>query len=231
MSKQNLQNVIYQDDGIILNGLITSNQNKNFPGVLILPAWYGIDEEAKQAAINLQQQGYTAFIADIYGTERIPTTPEEASKASKGYKQNFELYQRRIVLAINELIKAGANHSRIAVIGFCFGGTGALEAARGKLPVTGVVCIHGDLYKNPNRKNNKIRSQILIIHPANDHTVSKDAFEKIQHEMEESQADWQIISCGNSKHTFTNPSSPDFNETMANRTWMQIILFLDEILK
>ena len=50
---QNLKKVSYQDGAQKLNGLVTSNAGKKLPGVLILPAWKGIDEEAKTAAKNL----------------------------------------------------------------------------------------------------------------------------------------------------------------------------------
>ena len=59
---QKLKPVNYQDGNQKLSGLITSNAGKNLPGVLILPAWKGIDNEAKTAALELEKQGYIAFI-------------------------------------------------------------------------------------------------------------------------------------------------------------------------
>lgn len=62
---QQLKPVSYQDGKQKLNGLVTSNNGKKLPGVLILPAWKGIDNEAKTAALDLEKEGYIAFIADI----------------------------------------------------------------------------------------------------------------------------------------------------------------------
>ena len=64
---QNLKQVAYKDGLQKLNGLVTDNTTKKSPGVLILPAWKGADNEAKQAAIDLAKEGYIAFVADIYG--------------------------------------------------------------------------------------------------------------------------------------------------------------------
>ncbi|WP_313717092.1 dienelactone hydrolase family protein, partial [Kaistella carnis] len=136
---QTLKKVSYQDGAQKLSGLVTSNAGKKLPGVLILPAWKGIDDEARNAALDLEKQGYIAFIADIYGEGNLPTDYASAGKAAGYYKQNYEAYQKRISLALEELKKSGANPEKIAVIGYCFGGSGALEAARGKLPVVGVV--------------------------------------------------------------------------------------------
>ncbi|WP_335964742.1 dienelactone hydrolase family protein [Galbibacter sp. PAP.153] len=223
--------ISYQCQDDKLNGFITSNKGQDLPAILILPAWLGIDDEAKNAALNLQAEGYMAFIADIYGEGNIPEDSEEASKTSKWYKQHFEHYQKRISVALTELIKAGANPHKIAVMGYCFGGTGALEAARGKLPVVGIICIHGSLYKDPRRNNDAFDAKVLIQHPADDHTVTKEDYENSILEMKESNADWQLITYGNSKHTFTNPKSSDYNKVMANRAWEHALQFLAEILK
>ena len=64
---QKLKSVAYQDGTQKLNGVVTSNAGKKLPGVLILPAWKGIDDEAKNSATELEKQGYVIFIADIYG--------------------------------------------------------------------------------------------------------------------------------------------------------------------
>ena len=228
---QKLNNVSYQDGTQKLNGLVTSNAGKKLPGALILPAWKGIDEEAKMAAAELEKQGYIAFIADIYGEGNIPTDNASAGKAAGYYKQNFEAYQKRISLALDQLKKSGANPEKIAVIGYCFGGSGALETARANMPVAGVVSIHGGLGKDAARPNQMLSTKILVEHPANDESVSAADYTQLVNEMEDGKADWQIITYANSKHTFTNPESKDYNPVMAMRAWNHTLMFLKEILK
>ena len=226
---QNLKPIVYQDGTQKLNGLITENTDTKKPGVLILPAWKGIDNEAQTAALELEKQGYIAMIADIYGEGNIPNDNAEAAKLSSHYKTDFAAYQNRISLALDELKKV-ANPEKIAVIGYCFGGTGALETARANFPVQGVVSIHGGLGKG-NRPDGKLSTKILIVHPADDASVSKEDIENVQKEMNNANADWQMIYYAHSKHTFTNPESSDYNETMAKRSWQHVLMFLDEILK
>lgn len=228
---QTLKKVSYQDGAQKLSGLVTSNAGKKLPGVLILPAWKGIDDEARNAALDLEKQGYIAFIADIYGEGNIPTDNASAAKVAGYYKQDFKAYQKRISLALEQLKKSGANPEKIAVIGYCFGGSGALEAARGKLPVVGVVSIHGGLSKDPARMNEPLSAKILVEHPADDASVKPEDYAQLVKEMNDGKADWQIITYSNSKHTFTNPESKDYNAVMAKRAWNHTLLFLKEILK
>ena len=229
VSAQQLKPVIYTDGNQKLNGLVTSNTGKKLQGVLILPAWKGIDQEAKQAALDLEKEGYIAFIADIYGEGNVPTDNAAAAKIASQYKQDYQAYQKRIGLALEQLKKAGAD--KIAVIGYCFGGTGALEAARAQFPVVGVISIHGGLGKDASRPNGSLPTKILIEHPAEDQSVPQEMVNDLIKEMNEGKADWQIYTYAYSKHTFTNPESKDYNPTMAKRAWQHTLMFLDEVLK
>ena len=147
------------------------------------------------------------------------------------YKQNYEAYQKRIALALEQLKKNGANPDKIAVIGYCFGGTGALEVARGKMPVSGIVSIHGGIGKDAARKNEAISTKMLIENGADDESITPENYNSLVTEMKEGKADWQIITYANSKHTFTNPESPDYNAVMSKRAWNHTMMFLKEILK
>lgn len=229
-SSAGLLPVSYSDQDESFSGLITPNYQSKLPGVMILPAWMGIDEEAKTVALNLQAQGYIAFVADIYGAHQQPKSVEQAASYSNAIKKNYKDYQHRISLALHKLIQVGVAPDQIAIIGYCFGGTGALEAFRGQLEVRAVVCIHGGLYKDPSRRTELSSTKVLIQHPAEDNTVLKEDLEKLIVEMEQSHADWQLITYGNSKHTFTNPLSADYDKTMADRAWKHLLLFLEEVL-
>ncbi|MEJ2881308.1 dienelactone hydrolase family protein [Pedobacter sp. GR22-6] len=230
-SAQNLKTVDYSDGAQKLKGLVTANSGKKLPGVLILPAWKGADEEAKTAALDLEKQGYIAFVADIYGEGNSPADNASASKLAGQYKQDYKAYQHRIALALEQLKKAGALPEKLAVIGYCFGGTGALETARAGLPVQGVVCIHGGLAKAADRPNGPLPTKILVEHPADDAGVKPEDLTALVAEMNEAKADWQILTYAHSKHTFTDPKSADYNPVMAKRAWQHTLLFLKEVLK
>ena len=229
LTAQDLKPVAYTDGPQKLNGLVTDNAGTKRPGVLILPAWMGIDDEARTAARELAGQGYIAFIADIYGEGNIPTDFNSARQAATHYKTDFAAYQHRIALALEQLKQAGADPDRIAVIGYCFGGTGALEAARAQLPVKGVVSIHGGLGKGE-RPNGPISTSVLIQHPEADASVSAADLASITAELNAAKADWQMITYAHCGHTFTNPAGKDYNKRMADRAWQHLLVFLQEVL-
>lgn len=222
-----LQQVQYKDGKQILNGYFVSS-SKSKKGIIILPAWKGVDREAKEAALNLQKEGYMSFIADIYGEGNYPKSNEDATKSSSYYKNNFKEYQNRIKLALDQFIKLGADANNIVIIGYCFGGTGALEAARGLLPAKAIVSIHGGLKKE--RPNSPIQTKVLVLHGAEDASVKEEDVEGLRQELKQANADWQLIYYANSKHTWTDPESKDYNEVMAKRMWQHLLLFLRDVI-
>jgi len=235
-----LKPVKYNDDKQILNGFKIAPQVKSNlkPGILILPAWKGIDKLSKDTAERLSKMGYYAFISDIYGEGNYPKDNNEAGNNAGFYKKNHEAYQKRIALALKQLILAGANPNNIVVIGYCFGGTGALEAARGHLNVKGVVSFHGGLSKDEFRPTEPITQKVLICHGADDPFVPTEEILSFQKEMRDSKSDWQMIYYANAVHSFTNPESGNdnskgaaYNEIASNRSWIHFKTFLNEVLK
>ena len=239
LTKAQLKPVSYSDGTQKLNGygIQAKTPTKNKPGILILPAWKGIDLHSKEVAQQLADLNYTAFIADIYGEGNYPTNTQEAGKQAGFYKSNFLDYQRRIQLALDQLVKLGANPDQIVVIGYCFGGTGALEAARANMNVKGVVSFHGGLEKDVTRFVNPIRPKVLVLHGADDPYVSQQSITDFQNEMRNAKADWQMIYYADAVHAFTEISAGNdkskgaaYNEKANMRSWEHMKLFLTEIL-
>ncbi|MBF2709035.1 dienelactone hydrolase family protein [Flavobacterium soyangense] len=235
-----LKPVKYKDGVQVLNGFgiqpKTKSQQK--PGILILPAWRGIDKLSKNTAENLSKLGYYAFVADIYGEGNYPKDNTEAGKIAGYYKTNFTEYQKRISLALEQLILSGANADNIVVIGYCFGGTGVLEVARSNMNVKGVVSFHGGLGRDAKRTIEPIKAKVLVCHGADDPYESKEEIAAFQQEMRDTKADWQMIYYANAVHAFTNPESGNdnskgaaYNEIAAKRSWEHMKLFLNEVLK
>lgn len=234
-----LKDIPYSDGTQKLNGFsgIPKTALEDKPGILILPAWMGIDAHAKESATQLMGLGYHTFIADIYGEGNKPNNPKEAGQQAGFYKKNVSDYQRRIQLALNELVKQGANPDKIVVIGYCFGGTGVLEAARANFKIKGAVSFHGGLGKDMTRPNGPIHARVLVLHGADDPFVSQEEIEQFQNEMRAANADWEMIYYANAVHSFTNINSGNdnskgaaYNEKAAKRSWIAMLEFLKQVL-
>lgn len=233
-----LKPVAYAEGAQKLNGFaaIPSKPLKQKPGILILPAWLGINDHCKEVAGKLSKLGYHAFIADIYGEGNYPAGPQDAGKLAGHYKSDYQAYQKRIKAALDQLIKSGADANNIVVIGYCFGGTGALEAARAGMNVKGVVTFHGGLGKDSSRKNETIKSKVLVLHGADDPYVPQKDVEAFQKEMNDGKADWQMIYYSNAVHAFTekeagndNSKGAAYNEKADKRSWSHFMVFLTEL--
>lgn len=234
-----LKPISYHDSNQKLNGFVISPSKSlaNKPGILILPAWMGIDDHAKEVAQNLANSGYHAFIADIYGEGNYPTNSKEAGQQAGFYKNNVTDYHRRIQLALEQLVKNGANKDNIVVIGYCFGGTGAIEAARAGMNVKGVVSFHGGLGKASDRITSEIKTKVLVLHGADDPFVPEKEVLAFQQEMKESKADWQMIYYSGAVHSFTNKKAGNdnsrgaaYNESADKRSFEHFLSFLKEVL-
>lgn len=240
ISNAQLKTVSYSDGNQKLNGfgVTPEKKSKNNPGILILPAWKGIDDHSKESAEKLSKLGYCTFVADIYGEGNYPKDAKEAGEKSGFYKKNYENYQHRIKLALDQLVKSGANPDHIVIIDYCFGGTGALEAVRGNLNVKGAVSFHGGLRKDISRANSAIKAKVLILHGADDSFVSQADIDAFQNEMRDGKADWQMIYYADAVHAFTEKSAGNdkskgaaYNENADKRSWQHLLLFLQEVLQ
>jgi dienelactone hydrolase len=239
LSYAQLKPVSYQDGSQKLKGfsIAPAGGKKKGAGILILPAWMGIDKHSRKVAGELSQLGYHAFIADIYGEGNYPADMKTAGAKSGYFKKNIAEYHQRINLALQELIKSGADASRIIVIGYCFGGTGALEAARENFPVKAVVSFHGGLDRDSTRMINPVKPKVLVLHGADDPYAPVPVILAFQKEMRTAKADWQMIYYANAVHSFTeveagndNSKGAAYNEPADKRSWKHMLMFLDEVL-
>ena len=235
-----LAQVDYTDGNQKLSGFYAKPKKaiKNNPGILILPAWMGIDDHhSKEIAKDLAKLGYKAFIADVYGVGNKPTSTSEAGKNTGHYKKNISEYQRRIQLALEQLVKNGANADDIAVIGYCFGGTGAIEAARSNMKVKGVVSFHGGLSRDESRTIETINPKVLVLHGADDNYVPETEVKAFQNEMRTAKADWQMNYYADAVHAYTEKGAGNdkskgvaYNENAAKRSWKAMLQFFKEVL-
>ena len=232
------ENVTYMDGTMPLTGYVIKPDSSAAkpPGVLVLPAWKGVDAHSKNSADQLGKMGYVALVADIYGTGGKALDMQQARKLSGYYKTHYQEYQKRIKLALDELVRQGADGNKLAVIGYCFGGTGALEAARANLPVLGVVSFHGGLEKDAARPNGAIAPKVLILHGADDPHVSAESIAACMDELRAGNADWQMIWYADAVHSFSDPNAGSdksrgaaYHPIAAQRSWEHMKLFLKEL--
>lgn len=233
------QSLEYKDGATTLEGFVASPEGAlKVPGIIVVHDWKGPGDFSKQRARQLAELGYIAFEADIYGKGIRPSTPEEAGKNAGIYKGDPVKFRSRMNAALKKLKSLrGVDPEKIAVLGFCFGGTGALELARTGARIKGAISFHGGLAtKAPLKKAGVLNAKILVLHGADDPNVPPEEVAQFENEMRTANADWQLVSYGGAVHSFTNPAAGNdpqkgaaYNATADKRSFEAMKTFLAEI--
>jgi dienelactone hydrolase len=233
--------VDYKDGDLSFEGYIASDENlsSHRPGVLVVHDWMGVSAETRRRCDMLAGLGYVAFAADIYGKGVRPSTPEEAGRLAGLYKGDRALFRKRLALAQAQLKKdVRVDGSKVAAIGYCFGGTGVLELARSGADVKGVVSFHGGLDSLPPEDGKAIRCKVLALHGADDPFVPASQVAAFQDEMRKAGVDWQMVYYGGAVHAFSNPGAGSdprrgaaYDAKADARSWTAMREFLQELFK
>jgi dienelactone hydrolase len=205
--------VEYKQDDTVLEGYVAWDDavTGKAPGVVVVHEWMGLGDAMKRRAEQLAGLGYVAFAADIYGKGvRAKTVEEAAALATKYRAGDRKLLRKRAQAALDALKKREqVDRKRLAAMGYCFGGTTALELARSGADLKGVVSFHGNLATPNPADAKKIRGSVLVLHGADDPFVPAEEVAAFQKEMREAKLDWQMVSYGNAVHSFTQKDAGD----------------------
>lgn len=236
------ETVDYKQGDVMLEGFLACDQSISGkrPGVLVVHQWQGITDYEKRRAQQLAQLGYVAFCADIFGKGIRPkTVPEAAEQAGKFRNGDRKLLRARVNAGLEELKKNPlVDASRVAAIGYCFGGTTVLELARSGAELNGVVSFHGGLDSPHPADGKNIKCKILVLAGADDPFQNLENLAAFEKEMRDSKADWQITFYGGAVHAFTQPEvdkdnldGAKYNERADKRSWEAMKMFFAEIFK
>ncbi len=218
--------------------LVFDDAAKNLPGLVLVPNWLGINDANIKQAELVAARGYVVFVADMYGINARPKNQEEAGKVATAVKGNRTLMRERVNMGLQMLLaaKAPMNPKRVGAIGFCFGGTAALELARSGAKISGAVSFHGGLSSPTPEDAKKITARVLALHGADDPYVPAEEVAAFQAEMRAAKVDWELVSFGNAVHSFTDVDAntqgkAQYNAVVAARAYALMDSFLGEAFK
>jgi dienelactone hydrolase len=233
------ETVEYQDGDAVLQGYLAYDDALQgpLPGVLIVHEWTGLGSYVKRRAQEIAGLDYVAFAADIYGKGIRPKNQEEAAVQAGIYKKDRALMRRRVNAGLQALEKdPRVDRSRLAAIGYCFGGTTVLELARSGADVRGVVSFHGGLDSLAPEDAKNIKAKVLVLHGADDPLSPPKDVAAFQDELRKAGVDYQFVFYGGAVHSFTNPDAGNdpskgaaYNASADRRSWEAMKQFLMEI--
>jgi dienelactone hydrolase len=232
------EEIEYHVDGIRMVGHLAVDDERSGPrpAVLVSHEGPGLDDHARSRADRLAALGYVAFALD-YNGEGKPLPMSEVM-ARLGPLMGDPLRTRAIGTAGLDVLLAQpeTDPSRVAAIGFCFGGTMSLELARGGADLKAVVGFHSGLATTRPEDAKNIVGSILVLIGSEDPIIPPEQRLAFEEEMRAGGVDWRMNLYGGAAHSFTNPSADGsgmpgikFHLPTDERSWRAMLDFFDEV--
>lgn len=233
------QAVDYAVDGVAMQGVLIWDDTITTarPGLLMAPNWRSVQDVAIDLAKEIAGTDYVVFMGDILGRDLRPRTVAEAQAATRPLYADRALLRRRVSAAFAQLQALAADGaapidaSRLAAIGFCFGGTAVLDLARSGADVAAVVSFHGGLDTDDAALAKNIGAWVLALDGADD-GMTQPQVAAFLAEMRQSPAPWQYVAHGGARHCFAEPWAHSrgcqYNEAVARRAFVQMRHWLTE---
>ena len=235
------KNIAYQVGGKEMQSVLVYDDAVKTPrpGLVMAPDWLGMTDDNVAIAKKMAGKDYVILVADVYGVDVRPKTPDEAGAATKNMYEHRADLRARVNAALDELKKqvgkAPLDGRHWGAFGFCFGGATVLDLARSGADVGGVVSFHGNLKTDDPSLAKNIKAKVLVLHGADDKFETPEDIANFQKEMRDANVDWQFLSFGGAVHCFAIPKADGsvpgclYNERAARRGEQQMHRFFDEV--
>jgi len=233
------EHVEYSADGTVMEGYVAYDDATAAPrpGILIVHDWMGPGPFTQAKAEQLAKEGYVAFAVDVYGKGVRPANSDEAGKLAGKYKADRALLRSHMRAAYDALLAMKqVDKSKIVVMGYCFGGTAALELARSGVPLVGTATFHGGLSNPAPQDAKNIHGRVLTMHGADDPFVPPAEVQAYKDEMKTAGVNMTFIAYPGAVHAFAIPTAGNdnskgaaYNEAADKASWAEFEKFLKEV--
>jgi dienelactone hydrolase len=236
------RDIDYRSEAVNLRGYLAFDDRAagRRPGVLVFHEGSGLGEFTMARARKLAELGYVALAADMFGDRRPARNLQEVAKSVGDLRDRPETLRARARAALEALVALPqVDANRLAAIGFCFGGSVALELARDGADLRAVVSFHGVLATRIPAVSGKVKASVLVLTGADDPLAPPEQVAAFENEMRTAGVrDWQVVSYGKTLHGFTNPASDGsmmrtalYSEQADRRSWASMRNLFDEVLQ
>ena len=203
----------YRQGETVLQGFIAWDDaaRGKRPGVLVVHEWWGHNEHARNQARRLAEAGYVGLALDMFGKGKVATHPQDAQAFVNEVTKDPAVLAARFNAALEQLKRdPHVDTTRIAAIGYCFGGAVVLDMARAGAPLGAVVTFHGALATKTPAQSGKVKARVLVLTGGADPFVPPEQVEAFKREMQAAGGRFEVISYPGAKHGFTNPDAAKY---------------------
>ena len=203
--------VTYKDGDTVMKGFVVYDDavKGRRPGLVVVHEWWGITKHIHNEARRFARQGYTAFIADMYGDAKTADNPKDAGALSGSVMKDPKTMEARFNAARDALAKQPTvDPARIGAVGYCFGGAVVINMARAGADLAAVAGFHASLGLNtPAPAPGTVKAKVLVLNGADDPFVKPEQYAALKKDMEAAKADYRVVEYPGAVHAFTNPEA------------------------
>jgi carboxymethylenebutenolidase len=199
------------------------------PAVIVIHAWWGLNDWIKTQAQKLGEAGFVALAVDLYGGH-VATDSSTALDLRMALKDDVAL--RDIQAAFDLLMtRNDVDRDHIGVIGWDMGGAYALKLATTQPRLAACVVNYGALPTDPNDIQ-LIFAPVLGNFAALDRGVLMTDVQSFEKTMKNMSRRVDIKIYDGAKHGFENPDDPsNYQPEAAEDAWTRSVAFLKKYLK
>ena len=180
------------------------------PAVLMIHARDGMSPTTLQHAEIWAKLGYVSFAADIfgYGQGVLPKDVPEMQAQIAIYSKDRPLMRARTQAGFDTLVKNPmVDPSKIALIGYCFGGGVGVEFGSTGAPLVANVSIHGSFRDHEAGWAKNAKGMYLILHGAEDEGYPLTTVDRVIQELRASKVPFQMEVYSGTGHGFSTPKN------------------------
>ncbi|MFG2821516.1 dienelactone hydrolase family protein [Kitasatospora sp. NPDC048365] len=236
MSDVIARDIEYWDEGTRLLGhLCAPAGGRTGAAVLLLPDAYGVTKHMIGTAQRLAEQGHPVFVADLWGEGLLPADQREFGPLIAAMAADRPRWMRRVRAAHRALLEQPETGAApVAVLGYCFGGSSALEYTRTGHEVAGVIGIHPGLDTVAPDWSAAGPAPVLLCVGDGDPMGTAAMRSALTTAMTGAGTDWQLHLYGDTVHAFTSPHAKDsprpdvvaYSARSTARAWDTTLRFL-----
>lgn len=211
------------------------------PGVLVFHEFWGLDAYAKRRCDQLAALGYVAFAPDMYGGGKLAEHPNDAREMMMAVRQNVDDWKKRGLEAL-EILRSQpqCDKTKVAAIGYCFGGSTVQQLAFAGTDLKAVVSFHGGLVVPTPEQVKAVKAAMLICNGADDTFISQDTIKAFREALDKNGGKYEFKNYEGAVHSFTVPEATEtgkkfgmgikYNEEADKKSWAEMLaLFKDKL--